>query len=481
MASTKRVFGLASSIYVCLLPAAIVACIVVTALVVWRPFRGAPADESSESPLDLLKRICEPHLANDDPYAFAMKIRGMMQGWHDMWGGGKELFYEWCKAHTAGLLADRQAWVPQHGDYHVGNLGTYLAAGSLGNIAFGLVDYDESHRLPVQLELLQIVIGLRIAAEKHKVVLDRVRQRELVRCLFDNYIVGLTADRPPTQVLANDPLVKDLLRKAARIPYHEGLSQYTDGKGRFHRLIPPGETREPAELLRPAMDMADQLAAGIAQAIARSENMAKLFRVRTEGEIRSAIRDVARRINLRSTGSQGTRKYLILMEKPFASFDHDVILYAKQQIPSAAERAGLAEMDGRPPGRRCAEDSFALAAPPPFMAAWFQLGRDSYTLLVKEPWTRELDRDDAWDNDSLLRLARISGVCAGSTHRQDGQAAMIRSRLTPALADKLLRLSDSFLAKLRADSERLRSDPRAETLAWAAKRAIAAHINETVR
>jgi len=482
MASIKHLLGRTTVKYRLLLCVVFVLVIgIAAAAVVRQALRGQPDSGSFTDPLDLLKRTCESYMPADDPYAFALKIRRMLQGYEDMWGGGKELFFDWCRTHAADFLADRQGWVPQHGDPHAGNLGTYLAAGTFGTVAFGLVDYDESHRLPVQLELLQIVIGLRVIAEKHKIPLDSAKQRELVQTLFDNYTVGLTSDRTPTQLLSTDPLVKDLLRKAGRQSYQQDLSLYVDEKGRFHRLIPPGELRDPAELLRPAPEMAGHIAAGIAQAIARSEPLAKLFRYRTEEQIRAAIRDVARRINLRSGGSQGVRKYLVLMDKPFTTADHDIILYVKQQIPSAAERVGLAEMDSRPAAQRCAEDSASLAVPPPFMSAWFRIGDDSYTLSIKEPWTRELGRDDAWDYEALLRMARISAVCAGSTHRQDGLPQIIRARLTPRLADQLLRLSNEYLSRLRADSKKLKSDPRADALSFAARRAVLSHINNSAK
>ena len=62
-------------------------------------------------------------------------------------------------------LADRDAYVTQQGDQHLGNIGTYLAAGEFGTLGFGMVDFDDSQTLPFQFELLQGVISLRLAAE----------------------------------------------------------------------------------------------------------------------------------------------------------------------------------------------------------------------------------------------------------------------------------------------------------------------------
>jgi len=155
--------------------------------------------------------------------------------------------------------------------------------------------------------------------------------------------------------------------------------------------------------------------------------------------------------------------------------DSDVIIYLKQQIPSAPERAGLVPADERDPARRCAEDVERLSRPAPFFNGWCRIGEESYWVSLREPWTNELDPQDVETFDDLLWAARVWAVAAGASHHERGEAGRIAARSTDELARELARLSDDFLKRLDADYRKLVADPRVAELVARADAAIAAN------
>ena len=411
-------------------------------------------------------------MAADDPLAFPMKVRSLAAGRYGMWRGGKDLFFQWAADHTAGWLADRDAYMTQQGDQHPGNIGTYLAAGPLGTLGFGMVDFDDSHRLPFQFELLQGVVSMRLIAAENGIELTDAQTGQLIDTLLAEYRAAAGAEAVAVESLAGEPVVRKLLATPAKQDFEKELKDFTDGAGGFvaARVTKKGVVKD---VLRPVGDEAtDALAAGIAQAIARSPEQAKLFRVTDAAGVRKAIHDVALRTRSGSSGSQGLKKYFVLMDRPLVGVDHDAVLYVKQQIPTAAERSGIIPTDPRPPGRRCAEDTLRLSRPRPLFSGWCQIGEESYWVMIREPWTKELDPEDVKTFNDLLRTARIWAVAAGAGHREPGQAQAIASRITPALASDLRRLSGMYLDRLDADWRDLTADPRTAPLIAVAERAL---------
>src|SRR5213075_2434710 len=226
------------------------------------------------------------------------------------------------------------------------------------------------------------------------------------------------------------------------------------------------------DAFRPAMNKADAIAQGLAQAIARSPDMIRIFNYHTQREIRANIEDLAQRTRFGSAGSQGLKKYFVLLKKPLVGVDHDAILYIKQQVPTAAERSGIIPRDPRPPGQRCAEDMELLSHPGPFLNGWFQMGDESYWVTLREPWTDELESDDIRDLADLRRIAKVWATAAGASHRVPGQGEMIHKRIGPELSNDLRRFSDSYLLKLSADYEDFTSDPRCAPLIAKARAAL---------
>lgn len=412
-------------------------------------------------------------MAADDPLALPMKLRSLAADPYGLWRGGKDLFYLWSKSHARPWLDDADAYVTQQGDQHLGNIGTYLARGAFGTLGFGMVDFDDSHRSPFQLELLQGLISLRLAAQQAGLDLSTQQSRLLLDTMLSDYVAAAQSKAPAMELLADDPDVQKLLRSRAKGGYERELMDFTTPDGKFIsvRATKKGEVKD---VLRPVeAERADALAEGIAAAIAR-EPSAALFRLRTPAEVRGAIKDIALRTRSGSSGSQGLRKYFVLLERPLAGVEHDVILYVKQQIPTAAERSGAVPADPRDPGQRCAEDIVSLSDPKPFFSGWCRIGGESYWVSPREPWTKELDAEDVKSFDDLLRMARVWAVAAGATHRGPGQPEMIAARMSPGLAGELDRLATAFLKQLAADHAALAADPRVRQAIAEAEAAIEA-------
>jgi uncharacterized protein (DUF2252 family) len=433
---------------------------------------SAPAATSragGTTPFDRLYEAYAPYMAPDDPLAFPMKFRAVAANQTGLWRGGKDLFFQWCRDHANDWLDDRDAYVTQQGDQHLGNVGTYLAAGEFGTLAFGMVDFDDSHRLPFQYELLQGVISLRLTAAEAGLHLDDAAVERLVRDVSATYAAAATSNATATAQLRDMPDVAKLLQAADKREYTRELADFTrDGK-----FVPVRATKkELKDVLRPALERADELAAGIAEAVERSPSSAALFRLRTADEFRAAMKDAVQRTRIGSAGSQGLKKYFVLLDRPLAGVDHDVIVYVKQEIPSAAERAGLVPPDPRDPAQRCAEDAVELTDPHPFFSGWCRIGGESYWVSLREPWTDELDGADVKTAEDLAAAARAWATAAGASHRGSGKAAVVAARLTPELSAQLRQLSDAYLAHLRDSYRALMADPRTSEMVARAERLI---------
>ena len=450
---------------------------VIVLLLAWACGRARAADEAGPAPqpLDLLREAYRPYMSEDDPLAFPMKVRAVTAGKGGLWRGGKDLFFRWCKGRTDAWMKDKESFVTQQGDQHLGNIGTYLAEGKFGKLGFGVVDFDDSHRLPFQFELLQGVITLRLAAEDAQVPLDDGRVNRLIDTMLREYAAAsrtAQGGRTAMDQLRADPTVSRLTASRGKRHYVKALEEYTETGSRLIgvRASRKGQVRD---ILRPLPPQrVAELGDAIAEAVLRDPEQAALFRLKTAAEFRAAVQDAALRTRVGSAGSQGLRKYFVLMDKPLAGVDHDVIVYVKQEIPTAAERAGLIPRDGRDTGQRCAEDMRVLSRPEPYFNGWCRIGEESYWVTVREPWSDELDAKDVESYDDLLWAARAWAIAAGASHWQQGQAAMIAARSDTKLSAELRRLSDEYVKQLDADHARLAADPRAAALVARAEEAL---------
>ena len=440
---------------------------------------GSLASAADNRPFALAQKDYSPYMAADDPFGFPMKVLALTDSRYRCWGAGKDLFYLWCQIHAAQWLSDKDAYVIQQADPHIGNIGTYLADGDLGTLAFGMVDFDESARLPFQIELLQGIISLILVAEHNGITLSTSQRHDLINHVLDSYLVAVDSPKNATQLLSNDPMVGALLGAHPNRSYEKELLKYVDGNGRFFARVDykDGDVKD---ILRPGLDHIDDLAKGLADAIEHSDK-AKLFSVGGAGPIHQHIKDIALRTHVRSSGSQGLHKYLVLVEKPLAGFGQDIIFYFKQEILSAPERAGIIAPDPRPAGQRCAEDMNAISNPKPFFTGWCPIGKEDYWVTIREPWTEELETNEIKKLHDLRHLAHVWATAAGASHHGPGEARMIAKRATSQLFRDLDVLSTLYLAKLTIDYSNLVDDPRAQNLRALAERELAKYPPKPVK
>ena len=407
-----------------------------------------PPTTQRTSPYDVLDRSWAPYLSKDDPSAFAMKIRAVSASPRALWGGGKELFFIWCRSNCADWLAQRDRYSICHGDVHFGNMGVYASNEGFGRLGVGLVDFDESSPMPSEIDLLQACISLRLMSQMFGLTEDQ----QLVLCqdLLTGYQRGAKSDGRAIDLLADDPLVKTLLKAGTQHTYQQALDLVTDGNGKFRRVIMKQDAIR--EILRPAMDRADELSAAIAEALHRSPELVNCLRPMDASEVRRSIKDIALRTRIGSAGSQGLEKIFVLLDRPFLGEDHDGILYLKQEVVPAPQRAGMTPKDPRSPGQRVAEAAATLCDPEPLVNGWCDAGGRSYWMTLLEVWSGELEDVRPEGFDDIKSLARIGGMILGTAHR-----SAAASNVDAAI---LNRLSGEYYAVLVEQYEALRGDPR---------------------
>jgi hypothetical protein len=421
----------------------------------------APAAEAAlptgNGPYDMMARTYAPFTSPDDPVGFPMKVRNLAtQSAYRFWRGSKEIFYEWCKTNTADWMADAPAFLRIHGDLHPGNMGLYHSTGKFGrHVAFGAVDFDDSAKLPFQLEFLQGVVTFELLARHRALKLSDAQIDELIGVMMDSYRSSLESDQTPTQLLEEDNWVGKLLKDARKKDYADELSKYVQ-KDQFVSLI-TDKSGKIKEVLRPLKGRA-AFADAIENALVNSPDGKDLFK---DVDIRKkSVEDIARRTQLESAGSEGLHKYLLLVTNK-KSPEGKLILYLKEQIPTSAERVGLIAKDPRPPGQRSSEDMHGLSNPPAYFNSWCAWNGGSYRLSIKEPWTETLDGADVNTFEDLKHVARIWGTVAGSIHRSGQITPTIKSRLTPEFVAQLHQRARAYSPKVVDDFNGFRTDARA--------------------
>lgn len=439
-------------------------------------FLALAADcRAEQRAFDILNTNYAPYCVAGDDLAFPMKIWALSANQYQFWRGSRDLYFTWCRAPDQGgdWLADKGSYVVNHGDLHLGNIGRYAKNGIFGSTSFGAVDFDETARLPFQIELLQGMITFQLAARENNIELGG-RREKLARVLYDSYKSAIASDKNTLELVSDEHSIGKFIEQAQKHSYEKTLLKFTDDSGHFLRYVHTKHSDEkgsaPKEILRPAMERKEDMARGIAQAIANSTAARDAFRYSDVETIRQSVKDVVLRTRLESVGSQGLKKYLVLLNKPLKGLDMDVVMYIKQEVPSAAERAGAVPMDPRSPGRRCSEDMNVLTNPTAYLNSWCDIGKESYWVTLKDPWSEDLEVDMVHDYEKLIGFARAWGSVAGAMHRQQGRAPDIIKRLkNPELFDLLRHRSTLYLAELDRQYYDFIHDPRARALAGKAQ------------
>jgi hypothetical protein len=157
----------------------------------------------------------------------------------------------------------------------------------------------------------------------------------------------------------------------------------------------------------------------------------------------------------------------------------DVVMYVKQEIPAAAERAGAIPKDPRSPGRRCSEDMQQLTNPEAYLNTWCDVDGQSFWITFKEPWSEEIDVTEIKDYPALKAMATVWGSVVGAMHRDRGHAKAIRQRLGEGLLAVLRHRSTSYMAELDRQFHDFTTDPRTKTFAARAQSIVDTVKQET--
>jgi uncharacterized protein (DUF2252 family) len=421
------------------------------------------------SPYDLLESNLRDFVPINDAAGWAMKVYSLRDDPYRFWRGAKDLFAAWCREHAADWIADRDVVFPAHGDLHLGNIGTYHA-GQFGQLAFGMVDFDDACLLPYQLELLSGLVTMELIAEVNGIELDDARRRDLAGQLVEQFVAAAAEPDRAAERLASIPAVRKLLDRAGKRTYQRMLEELVED-GRFRRVLTSGGG-EVREILRPIDDRRGEVASLLEQATWNNQRFASLVRYRKGSQWQKAIRSVALRTRVGSAGSQGLEKILVLVERPFVGVDHDGVFYLKQQIPTAFERErrrGRAAFlhDPPPRGNRVVELMDQMCRPPPLFSSYAEQSgpgpwAKAYWVTVREPWSDELDHKDVKTLDDLRQAADIwalvAGAAAGRCGLRHGQIDTPEGR--NKLVEQLLDRGPRFVRWMNEQYEQFLSDPR---------------------
>jgi uncharacterized protein (DUF2252 family) len=209
------------------------------------------AQEQPAKAFDHIEQAYAPYMDPADPLAFPMKVKALATDPYKFWRGSKDLFFRWAIADCQDWLTDTSAYQPTHGDLHVGNIGSYASEEGWGKLAFGMVDFDDSARLPFQFELLQGLITLELMAENARIQLSPEQREQLDQELLGVYRTVVNSRRNATELLKDDPIVSKFLKSKA--DYQKTLDGYVKD-GRFLPIILTGKGKL-KEVLRPAMEL----------------------------------------------------------------------------------------------------------------------------------------------------------------------------------------------------------------------------------
>jgi uncharacterized protein (DUF2252 family) len=417
-------------------------------------------------------RELNPHLAADDPRALPMKLRSLLRDEYRFFRGSAGLFYAWCAINCRDWLKPESDWVRLHGDPHIGNIGTYPTQCD-GSPRWGVVDLDESVVGPFQLDLLRAMTAIQSAAIRQERPLSPAESHRAAQALCEAYVEALRGRCQAADLPSRQPIVATLLEKARSGRLTDTTSDYcrpeTPPCFRRSRSSKNGDLKD---VMKPATEEERRhLVEALWQFVANDTGpVGQTNPYTTPDMLNAAVHDVVRWARVGSSGSQGLRKYLVLMDWVCGGQRHELIVQFKEEPAPAAVRAGLLPATpGADRGREVANAYVCLQSPPMWFVGHASIGDRSFLIKTKNPWTHEPDPDDF---DGPDRLADLLGSTLGAAHRtatlRDGRTddhihrmASGAKTLAPDLANRSLRVT----RYLQAEYYCLSANPRARELA----------------
>lgn len=456
--------------------------------------QGTPM--SSPSSLAEIIRL-NPHLSRDDPMQLPMKIRGLLEDEYKFFRGTADLFYDFCRPACGDWLEDRSSHLLLHGDLHLGNIGTYRTIDATElTLAFSVVDLDEAVRGPFQLDLLRALTSLRAVATAQGIRVSDQEWDRIARLLVAGYRSGLSARKTEPPALRHKR-VQHLLREAEKADARAYLNKYTTIRGQRRFLGVRLKDGRPADLMRPVdRDRRREVIDALWESLSAGDGRDVPVRLRflNHGDLQQAVMDVAEWTRLESSGSQGLRKYLVLLDRPTSQQDRatgldtePIIVQLKEQPTPAAARAGLLSAAWGPNRAKEVADAYRqLVEPDRWLAASLTFGNRGFVQLTKDAWGEEFSAKAFASLDGLGEAARILGEATGwahrsaltSSHKNRERIDHFATAADDALADVLCERSAAAAEYMHRLFENLQRDPQAKALANAAEKAIRAAVRQ---
>jgi len=435
---------------------------------------------SADEPPTTLARIRQfnPWLSAEDPLELPLKLHSLLKDQYTFFRGTVDLYYDWCREHCADWIKFRDDGLLLHGDVHLGNIGTYRA-GALNR--FAVVDLDETFQGPFQLDVLRGLISLRFAALDNRIDLSQSDRTTLLDQYLAGYFDGLTGRLSGDDLASRHPLVKSLLKKAAVGDPAELADKFCEGKPpRGFRPVRLKKHRV-ADIMTPVDNKTRQAVAEAVRVFMASDGAGFIAAKRKSHPVEAKdVLDVVRWSRIDSGGSQGLRKYLVLLAPDEAWDNAPLILQLKEEPAPAAARAGL--VNGPAGVERAAQVSTnysLLIDPPLWLVGHTEVDGRGYLIRTKDPFSEEPEAGDFDTPAALMDGARMLGATLGQAHRAGMRVHPVRDERIAAIAAKVKTLAPQFaerseaaLTHLHRAFVNLQQDAEARTMVEVAKRRI---------
>jgi len=450
----------------------------------------AIADSPPVSVLGRIQRF-NPWLSPDDPLQLPMKVRAISQDEYTHFRGTADLFYDWCRLHTAQWQRDHSADVLLHGDIHLGNTGTYPVVTADGKrvIRYGVVDPDEVVRGPFELDLLRALTTLRLAAAENKITLNELDVNELDRELVNAYRDGLSGQVKQEDLPKRHPIVTRLIAKAEGGDLEKAAKNYCKGKPAKSFRSVRVKKGSVSDLMRP---VDEKTRTDVTQAVWRYIETGDEVAVRgqlrltTKADVEKSVRDVVQWTRIESGGSQGVSKYLVLLDHALKTSDSPLILELKEEPVPAAQRTGLSSAaPGAARARQVFDGQTELQGESRWLGGCTMIGDRGFFVRARDPFSEEPSHRDFADRAALSDAARLLGHVLGIAHRNSAlhaekgaaRISRITGRLGTAMA-QLPALSKAAAEETLKNFAELKADKQAQDLAKRAQAAIDAAAKE---
>jgi len=400
---------------------------VTTTLLYW------PAGSKPAGPYDRLNQLYAAYLPNDPVSGFQWHTASIKSDLSSFWRGSQPLFYQWCKTNCRDWLSDPNS-------YALCNASPNLEDSERLPVE---INPDNSARLPVQIELLQGMITVRLASNGGFSKPNDPTAIAVARTLCNTYRASLLGSQPLTGNSAMPP------PDGERDDIHNYIDPTT---GDFRSIILRRDRIY--QFLIPSRITRAQATAMVKSALDRNESLRDFV-----GSADPQVESIRQQVRYDSVVTQGQAEFLVMLGGSRSS--QRIILELKQQTPSSAELAGAVSRDPRLPARRAAENAGTLAissAPPPI--SWCILANESFTVTPFAPqgYVFEL-RKDRWVDP--LAAAGIWASNTAATHRADPHRTALAAQITPELPGELVSLCNAYIDAMRHDLEAFCNDPRA--------------------